>query len=152
LGLPDFAGFTGVFSPLTFVELVVEEVPCDLRGKVAVVGESGLARTLDAGGGTRHIVRDGPHEGRRLAGAGVPRPRLVNTFTRYDPDPVKRRVTERPPELGLGPGPSRVTEAPGLWTLVPRDRVPERTDPVEHVWHLGNTDANRHVNGMEYLR
>jgi hypothetical protein len=73
-------------------------------------------------------------------------------FTRYDPDPARRRVTALPPELGLGPAPSRVTELPTIEALVPAARRPDFVEDAPRVWHYGQTDANRHVNGVEYLR
>jgi hypothetical protein len=73
-------------------------------------------------------------------------------FTRYDADPARRRVTELPPELGLGTAPSRVTELLDVAALVPTGRRPDFVEQTERVWHYGQTDANRHVNGMEYLR
>jgi hypothetical protein len=61
-------------------------------------------------------------------------------------------VTTLPPELGLGDVPSRVTTLPDIETLVPPDRRPDFVEETPRVWHYGQTDANRHVNGMEYLR
>ncbi len=152
LGTPDFTNLTGVFSPLVHVELSVDDVACGLGERLLVRGEGGLARTLDERGALRHLIRDGRHEvwvpdGPRLATA-----RLVNVFTRYDADPVRRRVMELPEAWGLGPGPSRTAEVPSLATLVPGDRAPDLVDVVPHVWHFDQTDANRHVNGNEYLR
>ncbi|TMA52012.1 MAG: hypothetical protein E6J75_17500 [Deltaproteobacteria bacterium] len=96
------------------------------------------------------------HEGRHVIRAGdgpvVAQARLMNVFTRYDPDPARRRVTALPPALGLGDAPSRVTELPDLASLVPVDRGPDFVETTTRVWHYGQTDANRHVNGMEYLR
>ncbi len=152
LGTPDFEGLTGIFSPLAHVDLAVEEVPCELGGRVSVHGEAGLARTLDAAGATRNLVRDGRHVVRRPDGVEVARARLVNVFTRYDPDPARRRVTELPASMGLGSGPSRVVEVPALDDLAPRGRRPDFAEEGLHVWHFGQTDANRHVNGMAYLR
>jgi len=152
LGTPDFEGRTGVFTPLAYVEVESTDQPCEPGETLRVTGCSHLARTLDAQGATRHLVREGVHEVATLAGALVARARLVNVFTRYDTDPVRRRVTELPPELGLGRSPSRVTEFPDADALVPPDRRPDFTESGTHVWHYGQTDPNRHVNGVEYLR
>src|SRR5207237_1010904 len=57
-----------------------------------------------------------------------------------------------PPALGRGDAPSRVGELPDLATLVPLDRGPDFVETSPRAWHYGQTDANRHVNGMEYLR
>ena len=151
LGRPDFAGLTGLFSPLVYVELEVLEVPLGFATKVAVFGETHLARTLDAGGATRQLVREGQHRLETLDGQLVARARLVNVFTRYDPDPARRRVTAFPPEMGLGV-PSRITSFPTIDTLLPDGRPADFTEPDAHVWHFGQTDPNRHVNGVEYLR
>src|SRR2546427_554368 len=71
---------------------------------------------------------------------------------RYDADPARRRVPSRPPELGLGSAPARVTETPQLDALVPRGRRPDFAEADTHAWHYGQTDPNRHVSAMEYVR
>lgn len=152
LGLPDFSGQTGVFTPLTYVEIAVDDVPCDLGGVLRVRGESGLARVLAPDGRVRHLVRDGRHELQRDDGTRIAWGRYVNTFTRYDPDPARRRVVTLPESIGLGPGPERTTTAPGLADLLGAERAPDARDAEPQVWHLGQTDANRHVNGVAYLR
>jgi len=152
LGTPDFEGQTGVFTPLAYVEVESTDRPCVPGEKLRVTGASHLARTLDARGETRRLVREGMHALSTLAGAPVARARLVNVFTRYDPDPLRRRVTELPPEAGLGRVPSRVTEVPDADALLPAGRRPDFAEDDVHVWHYGQTDPNRHVNGIEYLR
>ncbi len=151
VGMPDFDRLTGVFTPLAYVELEATDVRVDAHVPFRVEGTTFLAKTLDAQGGVRHLVREGRHTVRSAGGAVVARARLTNVFTRYDPDPARRRVTELPPELGLGRMPSRVTRAPMLDDFVPARR-PDFVDPATRVWHYGQTDANRHVSGMEYLR
>ena len=150
--MPDFEHLRGVFTPLVYVELEASDTRLNPRQPLRVSGESFLARALDADGDTRHLLREGRHTVADDAGALVARARLINVFTRYDADAAKRRVTTLPPELGLGPGPSRVAELPDLSSLVPADRTPDFTDREPHTWHYGQTDPNRHVNGMEYLR
>jgi hypothetical protein len=153
LGSPDFTNLTGVFSPLVHVELEVDEAaPTLFNARLSVRGETYLARTVDEAGALRHLVREGRHEVRVPDGPRLAIARLVNAFTRYDPDPAKRRVTELPAEWGLGPLPSRVIDVPALEDIVPSDRPPDLVDAAPHVWHFGQTDENRHVNGNEYLR
>jgi hypothetical protein len=152
LGSPDFRRFDGVFTPLVAVELDVTDVPIDPQHPLRVHGETYLARTVDAAGNTRHLVREGRHTVLDAQGAVVARAKLVNVFTRYDPDPAKRRVTKLPPGLGIGETPSRVTELPEIETLAPPGRAPDFVETGTRVWHYGQTDANRHVNGVEYLR
>jgi hypothetical protein len=152
MGGPDFTNPSGVFTPLTVVELETTDAPVEPWQRFRVQGETWLAKTVDAAGAVRRLVREGRHTVYGAGGTVVARARLVNVFTRYDPDPTRRRVTELPPELGLGPAPSRVTELLDVAALVPAEGRPDFVEPGERVWHYGQTDANRHVNGMEYLR
>ena len=152
LGAPDWSDPQGIFTPLVYVELTATDVPVDPRKALRVRGETFLAKTLDAAGGIRRLLREGRHVIRAGDGPVVAQARLMNVFTRYDPDPARRRVTALPPALGLGDAPSRVTELPDLASLVPVDRGPDFVETTTRVWHYGQTDANRHVNGMEYLR
>jgi acyl-CoA thioesterase FadM len=152
LGGPDFSNPAGVFTPLVHVDVEVTDVTVDPQSVFQVQGETFLAKTLDANGDTDHLVREGRHTVRDGARRVVARARLLNVFTRYDADPVRRRITELPPALGLGMAPSRVTELPDVGSLVPADRRPDFAEETPRVWHYGQTDANRHVNGMEYLR
>jgi acyl-CoA thioesterase FadM len=152
IGAPDFTDPRGVFTPLATVEIEVEDVAVDPRQPFQVRGETYLAKSVDQNGAVRNLMRQGKHTIYDARGTVVARARLTNVFTRYDPDPARRRVTELPPELGLGPAPSRVTELLGIEALIAADRRPDFTEERERVWHYGQTDANRHVNGMEYLR
>jgi hypothetical protein len=156
VGAHDFNEQTGVFTPLFHVEFEATDEPLNPEFPLTVRGETYLAKTLDAAGDVDHLIREGRHTilGRRPDGteALVARAYLVNVFTRFDPDPARRRVTELPGRLGLGPAPSRVAEVPGLETLVPEDRRPDFVETGTRVWHYGQTDPNRHVSGMEYLR
>src|SRR5262245_22109342 len=148
VGGPDFTDPRGVFTPLVAVELETTDVPVDPRQSFRVHGETYLARTVDEHGAVRRLVREGRHTVHDGSGAVVARAKLSNVFTRYDADPARRRVTELPPELGLGTAPSRVTEP----LDVPTGRRPDFVEQGERVWHYGQTDANRHVNAIEYLR
>jgi hypothetical protein len=152
MGGPDFTNPSGVFTPLVAVELETTDVPVQPWQPFRVHGETYLARTLDEQGAVRHLVREGRHTVYDAAGTLVARAKLTNVFTRYDPDPARRRMTELPPELGLGPAPTRVTELLDVGALVPAGRRPDFVEQGERVWHYGQTDANRHVNSMEYLR
>jgi len=89
---------------------------------------------------------------RDAGGSILARGTMLNVFTRYDSDPARRRVTELPPELGLGSVPSRVIQVPRVEDLVDLARKPEFGDAQNHAWHYGQTDSNRHINGTVYLR
>lgn len=156
VGAPDFTDFRGVFTPLVHVDVEVSDLPLasgTMRGDLRVHGRTQLARSLDATGAVRRLAREGRYQVTTDAGALVGRARFVNVFTRYDPDPARRRVTELPPELGLGKLPARTIDVPEVADLLPPgDRAPDFSDHEPAVWHYTQTDANRHVNGMEYLR
>lgn len=151
LGGVDFSKTDGVFTPLVYVETEVSDLPVDPMLPLQVHGETFLARTADANGDTRHLVREGRHTVLNPKGEMIARARLLNVFTRYHADPSMRRVTELPPAWNLGKAPTRLTELPEIESLVPARRADfEETENA--YWHYGQTDANRHVNGVEYQR
>lgn len=155
LGGPDFRHHEGVFTPLVYVEIEATDVPVDQVKRLSVRGGSHLAKVPDAAGNVERLVREGsytilhPHQATELV-AG--RARMINVFTRYDPDPERRRVTTLPPEWGLSGVPSRVCTLPTVETLIPHGRTPDFAEGETHVWHYEQTDLNRHVTGTEYLR
>jgi len=151
-GLHDFANMAGIFTPLAFVELETTDAPCDPSVKIEVRGESFLGCALDDSGVVRNLVREGDHVVLDARGTVLARARMLNVFTRYDPDPVRRRVTSLPPELGFGSQPKRVIEIPRIEGFFDAGRKADFEDPHGHVWHYGQTDQNRHVNGTAYLR
>ena len=152
VGGPDFTNPTGVFTPLVVAELEAADVPVEPWKPFLVRGETYLAKVLDERGGIRYLTREGRHTVLDVHGTVVARAKLVNAFTRYDPDPAHRRVTSLPAELGLGTAPSRVAELLDVDAIAPAGRRPDWVEQGERVWHYGQTDANRHVNSMEYLR
>jgi hypothetical protein len=151
-GLHDFTDMAGIFTPLVFVDYETTDAPCDPQHKLEVRGESYLGRALDESGAVRNLVREGTHTVLDASGTMLARGTMLNVFTRYDPDPARRRVTELPPELGLGSLPSRVIQVPRVEDLVDLSRKPEFEDAQNHAWHYGQTDPNRHINGSVYLR
>jgi hypothetical protein len=151
-GMHDFEKMAGIFTPLVYVELETRDVACDPTTRVVIRGESFLGKALDDSGAVRHLVREGRHTVLDAGGVELASARMLNVFTRYDPDPARRRVTTLPPELKLGEQPSRVIEVPGVEAIVDRARKPDFLEAQTHVWHYGQTDPNRHINGMAYLR
>jgi hypothetical protein len=151
-GMHDFTNMAGIFTPLVYVDLETTDAPCDPQQKVEVLGESYLGRALDESGAVRNIVREGMHTVLDANNTVLARGTMLNVFTRYDPDPARRRVTELPPELGIGGLPSRVIQVPRVEDLVDLPRKPEFEDAQNHAWHYGQTDSNRHINGTVYLR
>lgn len=152
LGAPDFSDPHGVFTPLVYVELEATDLPVTPRVPFRVRGETYLAKAVDEHGQVRQLLREGRHEVADGNGGVAARARYINAFTRYTKDPAQRRVTELPKSMGLGAVPSRELALPTLADLLPTDRAPDVTESTPRVWHYGQTDANRHVNGMEYLR
>ena len=153
LGAQDFGDPSGVFTPLVHVDIGVTDVPLAMRSIVVVRGQNHLAKALGGDGEIRHLARDGHYTVSTAQGALVGSARFVNVFTRYDADPARRRVTSLPERLGLGKEPSRLITWPGMDALLPAEgRTPDFTESEPRVWHYTQTDANRHVNGMEYLR
>ncbi len=151
-GLHDFETMGGIFTPLVYVEVETTDVPCDPAARVLIRGESFLARSLDESGAVRHLAREGRHTVLAATGAELAKARMLNVFTRYDPDPARRRVTSLPSELGLGAQPTRILDVPGIDAIVDTTRLPDFMESQTHVWHYGQTDPNRHVNGTAYLR
>lgn len=149
-GTHDFENMSGIFTPLVHMDLETADVTCDPAARVEVRGESWLGRSVDDSGAVRHLVREGRHTVLDAAGTMLARARMLNVFTRYHPDPAMRRVTSLP--AGLGPEPSRIIEVPTIETLLDLSRKPDFAEHESHVWHYGQTDPNRHVNGMAYLR
>ena len=151
-GMHSFEEMSGIFTPLVYVELETADTVCDPMSKVTIVGESFLGKSLDATGAVRHLAREGRHTILDATGVKLASARMLNLFTRYDPDPAKRRVTELPAELGLGALPTRLIEVPGIDAIVDRARRPDFVETQNHVWTYDQTDPNRHVNGTSYLR
>ncbi|HVN28841.1 MAG TPA: hypothetical protein VMT64_10165 [Candidatus Binataceae bacterium] len=151
-GMHSFEQMSGIFTPLVYVELETTDAVCDPNSKLTIQGESFLGKSLDETGAVRRIVREGRHVVLDPGGIKLASARMLNVFTRYDPDPAKRRVIELPPELGLGAAPTRIIEVPELETIVDRTRKPDFLETQNHVWTYDQTDPNRHVNGTSYLR
>src|SRR5689334_11608322 len=137
VGVPDYSKPDAIYTPLVHVELEATDVRVDPRQPFHVQGETFLARSLDDDGRVRHFVREGRHSVMRPDGTVVATARLMNVFTRYDPDPARRRVTELPADLNLGTAPSRTTTLPDVDALLPRDRHADFVEQGTRVWHYG---------------
>src|SRR5208283_4114842 len=151
-GMHDFEKMAGIFTPLVYVELETRDAACDPNQRVIIRGESFLGKSLDDSGAVRHLVREGRHTVFDAGGIELASARMLNVFTRYDPDPARRRVTRLPSELGLGEQPTRIVEVPGVHSILDLARPPDFIEAQTHVWHYGQTDPNRHINGTAYLR
>src|SRR4051812_22887742 len=56
IGVPDFENLRGVFTPLVHVDLATTDLRLEPRRALEVVGESWLARSVDATDATRHLA------------------------------------------------------------------------------------------------
>ncbi len=158
MGRPDFGSRQSIFTPLVVVELEANATRAELGVSLQVAGRAQLARVLTPSGEIRGLAREGfyslAQRGRGLLGSA----RFVNLFTRYDPDPLQRRITELPTAYGLGTAPDRVLALPSVEDLLDGEATQGNAelsrfrDSEPLVFHYAQTDANRHVNGMEYVR
>jgi hypothetical protein len=148
---PDFDTLEGVFTPLVLIEIEASDAKVEPGEMLRASGRSTFGKVADPEGNVRQITRDGRHRVFTANGEPVGAVRFVNVFTRYDPDPARRRITEIPAELGVGSVPSRVTDIPTVSTLLPRDRPPDFPEGERNVWYYAQTDPNRHVNSLAYL-
>jgi len=140
------------YTPLVHVDLESIDRELEPNARIGVRGETRFSRTLLENGETRNLARDGRYAIHREDGELLGRVRMVNFFAHNDPSPRRRRVTRLPAWMGLGEGPSRVLEIPALRELAPRDRAPDFMDREERRWHYAQTDPNRHVSAVEYIR
>jgi hypothetical protein len=147
------------------MEMEVSDEPLDMREPLAVETEIRLGRTADAAGRTTRIVSRAEQKirARSLAGREVETARLVkhSVFTRPDAPREERRVRELHPSLGLGAVPPRAMQLLSVLDLdvPPADFHPhaerrafEAEDAEAHVWGYEQTDPNRHVHAMDYVK
>ena len=151
-GAPDPDDANRVYTPLVYVDLESMDVIVDPLDPIVVRGEVRLARTVDDSGATRSLARDGRYLLERADGTLIARVRLLNLFTRYHRSPEKRRVTRLPDYMGLGEEPSREVVLPTVEDLLEHRGAAPLGGGEERVWNYAQTDPNRHVNGVEYIR
>lgn len=148
---PNFDTLEGVFTPLVLIDIEATDVAIEPRETLYARGETMFGKVLDGDGNVRNVTRDGSYVVSRADGDKVGVVRFVNVFTRYDTDPMKRKVLEIPEELGVGRMPSRVTDLPTVQTMLPLERAPDFPEKERNVWYYTQTDPNRHVNSLAYL-
>ncbi len=161
----DFYEKTGQFTPIYAMELEVTDDPVSLREPLVVETLIELGRTADASGQTTRIVSRAEQTLRGTSPGGstvsVGRLRKHSIFTRPDAPPGQRRVRELHESLGLGPQPPRTLRIPTPLDLAvpPADFDPDPSrkaftfaDAAPHVWGYEQTDLNRHVHAMDYVK
>ncbi len=161
VGGPDFFTSTGLFIPIAAFDLFVSDAPIRLGAEFDVAITIRLGRQLADDGTFRRLVSESVGEIHSLHAETGERVLLArnikhNALSRNDPDPAKRRVTELPTTMNLGASPQRVLSFPGIDELA---RPPagysvlaSLADSQSRVWSYQQTDMNRHVHAMEYVR
>ena len=158
---PTYFAEAGQFTPIYSLDLSVTDVPLAWGSDFQVDVEIRLARqTTD--GAVRRLLSDSlarvsgraADSGRRVL---LGETRKLCIFSRNDPDPSLRRVVELHPSMGLGPLPNAeltpITVGELLSPPEPfRREGPDCADAEPHVWSYQQTDPNRHVHAMDYVR
>jgi hypothetical protein len=160
VGTPHFKERTGQFIPIYYLDLEVTDTPVETREPLQVDVRIRLGKHLGPDGAVDRLLSEAWTEVSAPAAGGA-RLRLGTThkqavFTRPDPDPSRRKVRVLHPSMGLGELPSRVIrpfEMDDLLAPPPGFAGGESlADREPHVWSYQQTDPNRHVHAMEYVR
>lgn len=162
---PDFFERTGQFAPIYSMEMNVTDEPLHLGKPIVVDTTIRLGRTVDASGRTTRIVS----QAEQSLGATSPEGRDVvvgtlrkhSIFTRPGARPEDRQVCALHESMGLGPQPRQVFQLLTMLdlTVPPADFHPDPdrrslvfADTHPHVWGYEQTDPNRHVHAMDYVK
>ena len=136
------------------------DAPIATREAVQVDVRIQLGRHLAADGSVDRLISEAWTELTSVAPDGrrveLGRTHKQAVFTQPHADPEKRKVRVLHPSIGLGDLPSREIRAFEMDDLL---RAPDgfvADDPVverdAHVWSYEQSDPNRHVHAMEYVR
>lgn len=160
IATPHFKERTGQFIPIHYLDLEATDAPVPTRDPVRVDVRILLGAQRDAAGAVERLVSEAWTEltvpgldGRALL---LGRTHKQAVFTTADPDPAKRRVTVLHPSFGLGDVPRRDVRCVTVDDLLvaPPETVHEdelgTSGPL--AWSYQQTDPNRHVHAMEYVR
>jgi hypothetical protein len=161
----DFFERTDQFTPIYSMELEVTDAPLNLREPLIVETTIRLGRTVDASGETTRIVGRAQQTLRGTAAEGgaveVGTLRKHSVFTRPDGPREQRGVRELHESLGLGPRPPRtfrllttldLSVPPADFDPDPVKKTLSLADAGPHVWGYEQTDPNRHVHAMDYVK
>jgi hypothetical protein len=160
IGGPHFKERTGQFFPIYYLDVEVTDTPIETREPVEVDVTIRLGKQLRPDGSVDRLVSEAWTEAHSQGPGGrrvpVGRSHKQSVFTRPDPDPARRRVTELHPSLELGPLPHRearlVTPDDLLAPPPGHDGGEPLADHEAHVWSYQQSDPNQHVHAMEYVR
>lgn len=159
---PTFFTAAAQFTPIYSLDLSVTDAPLAWGADFDVDVEIHLARQSNPDGSVRRLLSESTarvfgraaDSGKRVAiGATL----KLCIFSRNHPDPQRRRVTELHPSMELGDLPSREIMPDDVSELLapppPYRRSGSDCVGVEpHVWSYQQTDPNRHIHAMDYVR
>jgi 5-formyltetrahydrofolate cyclo-ligase len=162
VGGQHFRERTGQFIPIYSLDLFVNDEFVETREAFDVEVTIRLGKETAPDGAVARLVSEGQTQvfahrsgGGRICVGGTTKHCV---FTRPDADPAQRRVTELHPYMNLGKLPEREMRLLGIdsVTAPPRNyRLADGggfEDREPHVWSYLQTDPNRHVHAMEYVR
>src|SRR5581483_9719827 len=160
IGGPHFKERTGQFLPIYHLDVEVTDAPIETRQMLDVAVRIRLGKEIGADGRVERLLSEADTELTAPTAAGgrvrLGRTRKQSIFTRADPDPARRRVTTLHPSFGLGELPRRELRAvkPDELLAPPADgrHLGALGPGPSHAWSYQQTDPNRHVHAMEYLR
>jgi hypothetical protein len=152
----------GQFTPIYSVDLRVSDAPLAWDSDFHVDVEMRLARQSNADASVRRLLVDSVARvtGRSASGGEhvlLGETHKVCIFSRNDPDPGRRRVVDLHASAGLGALPTTELSPTTVDELVapPESFRRDGADCVDseaHVWSYQQTDPNRHVHAMDYVR
>jgi len=150
------------FTPIYSLDLRVSDAPLAWNADFHVDVEMRLARQSNPDASPRRLLVDSvARVTGRSANGGEPvllaETHKVCIFTRNDPDPERRRVVDLHPSAALGAMPSAELSPITVDELVAPPEPFRRdgadcVDSEAHVWSYQQTDPNRHVHAMDYVR
>jgi len=163
VGGPHFRERTGQFIPIYAMDLEVTDEPVETRDAFDVDVTIRLGQERGPDGRVQRLLSEGETAvwAHRASGGErvcIGRTRKHSVFTRPDPDPAQRRVTELHPYMRFSGLPTRAMHLIGAEELLAppagfeaADAGAQR-DAGPHVWSYQQTDPNQHIHAMEYVR
>jgi hypothetical protein len=159
-GTPHFKERTGQFIPIHYLELETTDAPVPTRDPVRVDVRIRLGAQRNAAGEVERLVNEAWTDISSAGPDGRPvvlgRTHKQAVFTSAHPDPARRRVVSLHPSFGLGDVPRRDVRCFTVDDLLAAPPGAVREDDLgvsaAQAWSYQQTDPNRHIHAMEYVR